>query len=370
MDRSSASTRRKRAQSTAKSNLKKKEAQLIDLTSLPSTEFPASEPPTKKRKVVSAPALKKGKKQAMKVSALDGDEAGLSTKKMKEDPPVKVVKAEKRRRMFRKKAPLTYMAKLERATSQRMFVIERTRGGTDDVPEEMIVLAGSTGNLYNINIGLVPSCTCPDHKNGNQCKHTIYVLHNVLKAPAHLEYQLAFISPELREIFSHAPQLPSYEESDSSGQSNNRKEISGDCPICFTEFEPGREEIVWCKAACGNNIHKTCFQQWAKSQDSRTEVRCVFCRTPWQGETVSTQQIKATGQVNSEGYVNVASQLGISGNRGSDVSKRCLAARSGVTVTVMVTEDEIAHVGEGDGGLVGWDGMPCVEKMMVGETAL
>lgn len=56
-----------------------------------------------------------------------------------------------------------------------MFVIERTRRGTDEVPEELIVMAGSTGNLYNINIGLVPSCTCPDNKKGNQCKHIIYV---------------------------------------------------------------------------------------------------------------------------------------------------------------------------------------------------
>lgn len=150
----------------------------------------------------------------------------------------------------------------------------------------------------------------------------------------HLSNPIIFTLQELREIFSHAPQLPSFQDSDSSGQSNNRKEISGDCPICFTEFEPGREEIVWCKAACGNNIHKTCFQQWAKSQNPGTEVRCVFwqafslvqskgikltnyvSRTPWQGETVSTQQIKETGQVNREGYVNVASQLGISGERG------------------------------------------------------
>lgn len=198
-----------------------------------------------------------------------------------------------------------------------MFVIERTRGGTDEVPEELIVMAGSTGNLYNINVGLVPSCSCPDNKKGNQCKHIVYVntlriviisnnypdsslnkvLHNVLKAPEHLQYQLAFLSSvsanvyiqflyysdpvistsqELREIFSHAPPLLSSQYSDSSSQSNKRKEISGDCPICFTEFEPGNEEIVWCKAACGNNIHKTCFEQWAKSGNSRTEVRCVF----------------------------------------------------------------------------------------------
>lgn len=93
-----------------------------------------------------------------------------------------------------------------------MFVISRIRGGTDEIPEEIVEMAGSTGNIYSIKIGLEPSCTCPDNRKGNQCKHIIYVglplplppdpyvdsstkvLHNVLKAPENLEYQLAFIS--------------------------------------------------------------------------------------------------------------------------------------------------------------------------------
>ena len=60
----------------------------------------------------------------------------------------------------------------------RMFVIERTREGTEEVPEEVIVMAGSTGNLYDVVIGLEPSCTCPDYMNGNHCKHIIYVRKN------------------------------------------------------------------------------------------------------------------------------------------------------------------------------------------------
>ena len=119
------------------------------------------------------------------------------------------------------------------------------------------------------------------------------VLHNVLKAPERLEYQLAFLSSvspgsvreyhivtdhgqilkELHEIFAGAPARAS---SDTSGSSDgNRKEVSGDCPICFTEFEPETEDIVWCRAACGNNLHKDCFEQWARSQAGK-EIRCVY----------------------------------------------------------------------------------------------
>ena len=72
---------------------------------------------------------------------------------------------------------------------------------------------------------------------------------------------------------------------------------------------------MWCKAACGNNIHKGCFEQWARSQKGR-EVRCVYCRAPWQGDEDSIKDIKAKGKVNSEGYVNVAAELGLSGTRG------------------------------------------------------
>lgn len=194
-----------------------------------------------------------------------------------------------------------------------MFAIDRSRGGTEEIPEEKIDMAGTTGNIYSVTIGQIPSCTCPDSQKGSQCKHIVYVMHNVLKAPEHLQYQLAFLSSELQEIFAAAPTPASSQAS--SEDPSNRKEVSGDCPICFTEFEPENEEIVWCKAACGNNIHKTCFEQWAKSQTGK-EVRCVYCRTPWQGDEDSINRIKNVGgHVNGEGYVNVAEELGLSGAR-------------------------------------------------------
>jgi len=96
-------------------------------------------------------------------------------RKTKSDKVTKPEDEEKRLRVFRKKAPLSYLEKLERATSQRMFVIDRTRGGTEDVPEETIDMAGTTGNIYSITISQMPKCTCPDNQKGNQCKHIVYV---------------------------------------------------------------------------------------------------------------------------------------------------------------------------------------------------
>ncbi|KAK4694014.1 hypothetical protein P7C71_g3489, partial [Lecanoromycetidae sp. Uapishka_2] len=271
------------------------------------------ESPAKKRKrsATSTPSKTKGKA----VDLTFDDEAGIEapSSKKKRASPKKVKDEEKRLKRFRQHAPSSFQEKLHRATTQRMFVIDRSRGGTEQIPEETIEMAGTTGNIYSITIAQLPSCTCPDSQKGNQCKHIVYVLHNVLKAPEHLQYQLAFLSSELREIFAAAP--PPASSQASSEDPSNRKEVAGDCPICFTEFEPDSEEIVWCRAACGNNIHKACFEQWVKSQAGK-EVRCVYCRTPWQGDEDSLKRIKnAGGKVNGEGYVNVAEELGLSGAR-------------------------------------------------------
>ncbi|OMP83296.1 E3 ubiquitin-protein ligase Zswim2 [Diplodia seriata] len=193
-----------------------------------------------------------------------------------------------------------------------MFVIGRSRGGTDACPHEDIDIAGTTGNIYTVNISLVPSCTCPHAAKGNQCKHIVYILVRVLKAPPVLQYQLAFLRSELVEIFSKAPPIPSGVPGENDG---GRKSVEGDCPICCEDFESTGDAIVWCKAACGNNVHKTCFEQWAATKGGHN-VTCPYCRTPWAGDEDMLKDIVKTGEKNAEGYVNVASQLGLDSERG------------------------------------------------------
>lgn len=223
---------------------------------------------------------------------------------------------EKRLKKWRSKAPLSYHEIRTRALTQRMFVLDRQRSVIDtDHPTETISLAGTTGNVYTIVIDKVPDCNCPHARKGNQCKHIIYVLSRVLRVREELEYQLAFISSELRDIFSRAPPLPS-EQAANSEKDGNRKPLEGECPICCVDFEPGntKEEIVYCKASCGNNVHKECFAQWAATKKGG-EVTCPFCRAQWQGDEEALKKVASAGKVNAEGYVNVASQLGISGKR-------------------------------------------------------
>ena len=161
-----------------------------------------------------------------------------------------------------------------------------------------------------VTIGQIPSCTCPDHKKGNECKHKVYVLNNVLKAPEHLQYQLAFLSSELRDIFAAAPAIPT-DLSSAEDTDGKRKPIEGECPICYMDFDEEHNELVWCTAACGNNMHKSCFDQWATSQ-REVGVKCVYCRTPWSVQAGDLEQVRQAGLMGVDGYVNVGEQFGMS----------------------------------------------------------
>lgn len=83
----------------------------------------------------------------------------------------------------------------------------------------------------------------------------MWCLKSILRAPDAHVYQLALLSTELRDIFANAP-APADESGAGSEKDKNRKEVEGDCPICFEEMRAGdaEEPLVWCKAACGQNI--------------------------------------------------------------------------------------------------------------------
>lgn len=140
---------------------------------------------------------------------------------------------------------------------------------------------------------------------------------NVLKAREDLAYQSALLSTELTEIFTNAPVTPQSSESACSTSTDTggiRKPLEGDCPVCVMEFQVA-DDVIWCKAACGNNIHRDCFEQWAKSKPG--VAKCVYCRSHWKGDEDSVKRIAKSGlgEMNEEGYVNVAGELGISTER-------------------------------------------------------
>lgn len=231
---------------------------------------------------------------------------------------------EKRRKTYRSEAPQSYLTVKDRAMTQRLTVLSRERCGTDKVPEEKILMAGSTGNVYTQRIKLVPSCDCPHARFENQCKHIIYVMLRVLKAREEVAYQLALTTSELRELLENAPLIPGVETDlmDVNGeQDGNRKPIEGECPICYDELEPGKDAIVYCKASCGNNVHKDCMQKWIAM--TRDKATCPYCRATWAAEDGKLGGLDTKGLMkNKEGYVNVAGQLGLDEQRDRSTYQR------------------------------------------------
>ncbi|KAK0353726.1 hypothetical protein LTR91_019270 [Friedmanniomyces endolithicus] len=296
---------------------KKRKAPVPDGT--PVVDLTQDSPPRKRKAKQQAESVgfdaynqEKPKKRAKKSPNLDDNAKSKTPTKQPEDE-------EKRLRRWRKHAPTSYLEIRSRALTQRMFCLDRQRDTSNPShPTETISLAGTTGNVYTIVIDKVPSCDCPHARKGNQCKHIAYVLSRVLRAPAQLEYQLALTSAELREIFAKAPPLPSETAEKGEEKDGRRKAVEGECPICCVDFEPeSGEAVVYCKAACGNNIHADCFKQWAATK-GRGLVPCPFCRTPWQVENAgegAAKDVAREGPRNGEGYVNVAAQLGLSGRR-------------------------------------------------------
>ncbi|PWY93777.1 RING finger domain protein [Aspergillus sclerotioniger CBS 115572] len=251
---------------------------------------------------------------AVEVIDLTGDTPSPPRKRARVQTPIDEPTPERRARRFRTHPPKMYLERAARALTQRMFVVGHTVTDVDDAPKMSFDIVGTTGNIYKTTIGKVPTCTCPDAQKGNQCKHICYVLVKALRAPRHLQYQLAFLSSELRDMY-HDSAISRQPDTDEN-KDGNRKPVEGDCPICFMEFEPDNEEIVWCRAACGNNIHRTCFQKWAATQQAQG-VRCVYCRSSWQTDAsnLTLDKLVKEGTVSADGYLNVAEQVGLSGAR-------------------------------------------------------
>ncbi|KAK4039742.1 E3 ubiquitin-protein ligase Zswim2 [Parachaetomium inaequale] len=288
----------------------------------------------RKRKHAESAGNPTGNKKLAKSKTLAQDtpkntQPAIPPKKARLPKPTASSATEKRLRRFRPQPPKSFADLHARATTQRFYVLSRVRNNDDPShPEETVELTGSTGNIYTVTVARQPACDCPHARDGNQCKHVVYVLARVLRAKFEYVYQLALLGAELREIFEGAPSpLADNADGGDSGRvgGGKRKPMEGDCPICFGEMDAatdddGGEPVVWCRAACGQNVHKGCFETWAATKRRQAgggggEVTCPYCRSVWEGDEDMVKTIRKGGKRNAEGYVNVADQLGISTQR-------------------------------------------------------
>ncbi|KAI5809581.1 hypothetical protein DFH27DRAFT_476176 [Peziza echinospora] len=313
---------------TLEDNCKLVEQQGPHAVSLPKVEIPLPEEPKPEPEAnpepepaVSGRGKAKGKGKGKAKDNNNADPAAEASGSAFLAPP----KPEKRLKQWRTEPPQGVVERIHRCHTQRMFVIGRDPVEGANPPEEIFQMAGTTGNVYKVHIKKIPRCNCPDGIRKGTCKHILYIMVKVLKARAELVYQLALTSEELIEIFQNAPPPPNPNSStgttsSTSTKSNQKPLDADDCPICYYEFDiSAPQDIVFCRAQCGSNLHAQCFKEWAASRASSNEpVTCVMCRTPWQTDVADLGDLKAVvagAERGREGYVNVGAQLGLARNR-------------------------------------------------------
>ncbi|KAI9888295.1 MAG: hypothetical protein M1814_000767 [Vezdaea aestivalis] len=168
----------------------------------------------------------------------------------------------------------------------------------EDISEEegspchIVSLLGSREDVYEVKIGKIPDCSCPDFLDGHRCKHLLYLLESIYKVPMALLVQDAFLSSvgtplsrlrseqpyfpvqfnmsptchpqELRAMFRQAP---IGDDDEFGGVQVARRPVAGECPVCIVDMDDAQPTtIVWCKVSCGNNLHKECWEKWEASK--------------------------------------------------------------------------------------------------------
>lgn len=263
----------------------------------------------------------------LKPSAVAADASVAPTKTKR---PKKIPK-EKRLRPFRGTCSAATRQRIQRALSQTLYLVQRGEINNATSECEFVVL-GSTGNVYNVKISHLPSCSCPDSSKGHHCKHILFVLLKVMglnRDSPHV-YQAALLTSELEDMFTtmqnrrvggvnvmanasvqkaYASLQKGEEPSDgdaAGGVKRKSLDDDADCPICFDAMN-AQSSLTHCKAMCGTNFHADCIRRWC--QQHRSNATCPACRQPWQQDSASSSNAAGT---NTEGYTNLGSMQGVS----------------------------------------------------------
>ncbi|KAL7539717.1 hypothetical protein ACHAXR_009524 [Thalassiosira sp. AJA248-18] len=250
-------------------------------------------------------------------------------------PKAKVAK-EKRLKRYRSSPTIKIRERIQRAVRQRLFLVETSapsichhHGG----PSITLTVLGSTGNIYEVTLSKVPRCSCPDAAKGNLCKHLLFVMLKVvgLAANSPLVYQSAYLTEELEQIMallqrrtaqlgrdvvaneSVQQQFAAIKNGDNvkvheEDSKAVRKEVEGDCPICFDVLGSNLSQLIYCQETCGTNFHKECIQIWTRQPAQRGKPTCPACRQPW--VDVQTGGKKPASARSPEGYDNLGSLQG------------------------------------------------------------
>jgi len=225
----------------------------------------------------------------------------------------------------------------DRAFQQRIYLTEII-WPDQNANRATFGIMGNTNNVYLVKLDAETgiTCSCPDcNIRGNFCKHCFFVILRVLGVPfdvfvrdvpeldetvrrfsvpdcvgpklltfllnRHVSQDLRIGNDEERDRATQETMDLFYDEEHNDAQipnrvpakakKNNKKQkveraevprkcIDGECAICFEDMIEGKEDIVFCRYSCGQNLHQDCMLKWSdKKRDS--DITCPYCRAKW-----------------------------------------------------------------------------------------
>ena len=216
----------------------------------------------------------------------------------------------------------------------------------------IVIFSSTQSDLLSVTIGLEPKCTCPDYLKGNQCKHIVYALVTVLKAPPHLQYQLAFLSSvswqrtsnhrrsaltggcrnceksllmhRLSQPKSTLRMIPLANENQWKGNAQfatwismkNTTTLSGVARHVVTTYinlasiNTRLVNVVQLSNVSTGTFLTPLFSRFLLPRTWLTRASRNPSRTPWQTDSSELSSIVQSGVIGEDGYVNVAHLTG------------------------------------------------------------
>ncbi|KAK1729117.1 hypothetical protein CaCOL14_007833 [Colletotrichum acutatum] len=189
------------------------------------------------------------------------------------------------KRFFVDTADKSHVGSVKKAMNEDMFVIKQSNDFDGGVS---ISIRGTGPDTYEVTIGAKTSCTCSSimFRPRSNCKHIIYVLTHVFRAPAELLPQRTLFSEEIERLIERAPKVrftaaeASQYPSMSDGIAKSKDDKS--CPVCFKDI--GEAETVCC-TKCGNHTHSSCFDVYTHQQTGWA-LTCAVCQAGWSKSVV------------------------------------------------------------------------------------
>ena len=144
-------------------------------------------------------------------------------------------------------------------------------------------LAGSSGNLYDINLLQNKfDCSCPDMKSGNFCcKHICYIVIKVLDLDNKTIFSKNIEVDKFKLLIENIDRLNSKIDKNSNIYKKFKnihhfveinKNVEDSCVVCYDKLEINNG-IVKC-SQCNKYICSSCFKLWFNHHKS-----CPYCRS-------------------------------------------------------------------------------------------